>query len=379
MKYSKNELEEYQKRIEGFDKEGTLDMLENFNDFVANTNPEKELERILKHEKDVKGIDWLKFYDKDLAEKPKVASYLNKIGASFTADDLLGKTKLYNLPNYGISNSSDGNFIDDVQNYRGDQIKKYTTKMISQLQIAQNTFDVGDVISGTNTIFQVGIVSVGIKWAYDFGRGMIIGFGPRRAAIVAAQELGGAFCGNMIGLLVTYGIKALLDKDAQMLAVVVNRTGNEMNFTNSYAANGKVISLPKVSTGDIDSDNKNAISAGEKFDDIELVQAGWINASKRDSALVGVKAAFKIELVGDTLFKNGAYLGFSVPYSGSNSCGCSLKQFKSSKEYLSQSSKNYSLGQEENNGSAHIQANINSKGGGQVAMIAVIQEPFNNN
>jgi hypothetical protein len=385
FQFSKVELEDYEKKIMAL---GGVESLPDpaKPDLLEDMEPEENLEKILRFEKEMWGIDWRAFYANDPGEVPKVESYLKQLGALFTASDLLSGDKVDPVPNISVSNSmEDGHpryFINDMIAARGEKLEKLITEQLDHLQAAQNQFNKGDVVGGSDKMFFAGMVGVGLWWAKDFCKGVFIGWGARRAAVAAAKGLGSKFCFNMVGYVVTLGLKRLLDHKEQIIVLVVNRTGNGMNFANYYEQNGKVISFPEVSAGDDRVHDDQAVARAARYPDpdgIEIAQAGWIFASKRDRAMKGVKAAFKITFTGDNenFFTNGAYLGFSVPYSGSNKCGCSLEPFASAEEYLTKESDTFSIGQEKGRaGGAQIQSYLNSKSGGEVSMIVVCQAPY---
>jgi hypothetical protein len=377
FQFSEAELDAYRNTITELGDEDDFPDSDNRNASIQDPDPEKILEIILRFEKEVRGIDWRAFYENAPKEIPKVEAYLKKLGAPFTATSLLSADSAAELPNYTISNTSDGKNIDRVIRLRGEDIRAYVIETVHNFQIAQNNF-ASDVAGAAMGMLLGGVACIGLKWTQDFAKGRIIGWSAKRAAKVAAQGLGGPFCANIVGLLAAWGIRSLFSKQAQLLSIVVNRTGNEMNFADSYAENGKILSLPKI-TGD--SGSRSAILEAFRFDDgDEFAPAGWIDASKRDSALKGVKAAFKATFTGQhepVLFKDGAYLGFTVPYSGNNACGCSLDSFANAKTYLNKEDGTFSIGQEKGSaGRAQIQSYMNSKSGGEVYMIAVCQAPY---
>ena len=213
-------MEEQRKRSERFYQASNFNGSYDLDSSLRKQN--QELEKILNTEQLINGIDWLSFYKRNPIESLKVNSYLKKIGASFKADDLLVYPEKYDLSYYPPFDQSNAVLSEAEKILRNGQ-HQYTLQMISNLQEAQKFFIREDFQLACKNIFDAGIVSIGVEWNKKFEKEMLPNRTVEEAAIIAAEGLGAQFCYNILGLLIVYGIKALLYQDFQMLELILKK------------------------------------------------------------------------------------------------------------------------------------------------------------
>lgn len=343
------------------------------------------LNGILEHEKKHRGIDWVAFYAGEGKEHAPVTRALRSLGlkgsaealqrdpaaflaAQSNADD--GKT----IANIHLCNSpEEGQVIDYLQGLSGDEMYRYVTYLTQKLQIAEqhtNATMIAVEIGGA------GIVAIGGLWL----KGTIVAlragetFLAACAAGVSSLGITAAITAiNVVIILVLIPFLIFMDKKAEMLALILNRTPFNVNM--SYHFNhGKLVAEPKEMIPL--THNWVSIEKRTKWGDTEICAAGLMFVSKRDYALIGVEGACKLEFEnGSALFPNGVYIGFSVPLaSGDNSGYISWDAYSGAKDFLNKNYGKFCLTHKQEDSTRLIQSRVNRPDGGEPIMVAVVQD-----
>jgi len=363
---------------------------EQFKKSVDNVDLKRDVARILDDELAYRGIDWRKFYRGDAEATQKAASLLETYGISISTNEL--KTRAASLtaedikeaPVIALANEGNENMIDYVQNLRGDELKKYIVRMVDTLKVAERQTMPGALAL---QVYSSGIVAVGATWgiatltAYMSGA---VGMAAVIQGLTIATVATAVSAIVVVLLLIFIPFLVFMEKKAEIMGLVINRTKCDLKVKDIYLAHGKMVSLSAV------EDKKHLpqkifcpassyieIPQNDTTYSIEYAYAGFIYASKCDYALIGVEGALQFELVnGINPLPNGFYVGFSVPLSvGSNKCGISTASHSGAKEYFDKESDQFSVEPKATyQSTVKLEARVNSSSGGEVYMVASIQE-----
>ena len=355
--------------------------LEQLKSAIDTMDMKVEMAKIIEYEKEHRGVDWLAFYDGNDNEVPKVKELLSQLNLTgdvnllrTNPNALLAANEISGNANLHLANSQDGHMIDFVQNLSGSEIKKYIVYITQKMQLAEQQTSV--TMIGIE-IASTGVVAIGVAWLVGAIQAFRAGATISAACIAGVSGLGvtsAISAITIIIIIVLMPLFILMDKKAEMLAIILNRTGSNINMS-YFFDHGKLVGGPQeliVTEGRYVSITKNM-----REKDLEVCSAGLMLVSKRDKALIGVEGACKLEFErGNPAFPNSVYLGFSIPLAiGSNCCYISKDKFSSLKNFYS--TKYNKFAQESRSGNpngVYIQARVDSSSGGEVAMIAVVKE-----
>lgn len=379
IKFNSEYKVKYQELAEKYDtKAGSIDFVDPLKDF----NLESLLKDILKTEYAKHGIDWNKFYSGEDLQENIVNKRLKDLGINTTAKKLSESSgEVGQIPNIFITNRPNNHYVDYVQGLRGSDIEKYIAKTVKNLQIAEHT--IYDDLEGVVFMLALGgIGGLAVTWFGLTAIGIGFGWGVVGGAVAAAVEMGAAACATVIGAVILAAIGtifALLNKDAQVLTLILNRTNSNLNITGKYFEHGKLLSEPEAVIS-IDTDERCSVLAALKQGPYEMVNAGWLNVTK-NTGMYGVSGAIDMEFEKPSDFNNNVYLGFEVPYShisDNNGCNVSLTSYNDAKSYYKSNRKNFSsTGITVNEGDKAIQVYSADKNSSSNSMIAVFQAPLN--
>lgn len=351
-----------------------------FTDPIKEVNLNQLLQDILNVEYEKHGIDWRKFYSGEDLQSDKVNKYLKSLGLSATAKDLAQGNNVDEIPNIFITNRPDNHYVDYVEKLRGSEIEKYIAKMVSSLQIAEKTI-YDDLEGAAFTLAIGGIGGLAVTWMGLTGIGLSFGWGVVGSSVAAAASMGAAACGTLIGVVIVAAVGALfaiMNKDAQVLTLILNRTDANLNITGKYFKSGKLLSEPEAIIS-IDRGDKCSILAAIKEGPYEMVNAGWLNVTKK-TGVFGVSGAIKMDFEAPSPFDENVYLGFEVPYSHvsyNNGCDISLGNYKNTEAYYNAHHKSFSTNGVQRSEADHsIQVYQADKNASSNSMIAVVQAPF---
>lgn len=358
---------------------------------------QKEIRKILDFEKENYGIDWLAFYNADDTSNENIRKRFANLNIDINIDDFRENPQmlLSQVENRGrrgaekqegepvvnliFYNDKIKNIlkIDQLQNLSGDEIKKEIISITQKLQRIQSDWD-ATMIAKSLTV--TGILSIGGIWGKAAATALRNGSSILASCMegIVALESTATVVAMIVLIVVAVLIPFLLlmDKKAEMLMVVLNRTTYNLDME-SYFKHGKMVQYPEDDIIEGDKVKKVAILAGEKIgNDYEICYAGMIFVSKRDKALYGVEGAIKFlfDKKSET-FPNGVYLGFSVPLAqGKNAGYISSDSFKSPEDFFKSKYNEFELKTQKEDSSKLLQCRIDRGSGGEPAMIAVIQD-----
>jgi hypothetical protein len=293
------------------------------------------------------GIDWMKFYAGEDLQEEAVNKRLQALGLSITAQDLASGNDVQDVPNIFITNRPGNHYINHVQGLRGEDIEKYISKTISNLQIAENTI-YDDLEAAAFGLAIAGIGGLALTWMGLTGIGLSFGWGIVGSSVAAAVQMGAFACGTLIGVVIVAVIGAffaILNKDAQVLTLILNRTSANLNITEKYFESGKLLSEPEQLIS-VDTGYKCSISRAYKTGPYEMVNAGWLNVTKK-TGTYGVSGAIQINFEEPSPFDKNIYLAFEIPFNHwwyLNGCDISLADYSSAKSYYKDNRSSFTTG-----------------------------------
>ncbi|ACJ27730.1 hypothetical protein swp_0924 [Shewanella piezotolerans WP3] len=341
--------------------------------FLKNIDTKKLLEEVLQFEKTNRGIDWLSFYSGDRSQDHKVDRLLSGLGLKLTSSNLIESFDDNDIPNIAISNTEDEHDLNMVCSLRGEDIKNYLVYQTKNLQLASSQ---GSALNMGIQVGAGGILGIGVEWGFYAAREVYRGATVRAACGIAAQSLGKVAAFNAITIVVVLALIPIfifMDKPAEVLSLIVNRTNSTIDLKDFYFKHGKLVNKPRAR----EKDTLCSIGSGEVIGELEFALAGFLLCSKRDSALIGMEGAVKLDFTKQSVkekFKKPVFLGYSVPLaSGKNKCIIDSVQCNSSKDFFEQEYSDFGIGNQLSDADFHLQTYMSSGSGGQPGMIAVVQ------
>ncbi|AWN46418.1 hypothetical protein DK419_08890 [Methylobacterium terrae] len=372
---------------------------------VANNLPYHEvIERIWRHEKTVRGIDWraaaaggpdtlaaavakaqawLDGQARALsAAEVKVAQdlgVLSKEGkpielAAFLRDAVGGAPVPATFPDGAPSYTVWGWSSDTVAKYqaaRGNDVATYVTNLVNNFQVMEQDDEVGI----TKICMQSGVIAFGaaaIKYVLNIIKTLVTLTEATEASAVFSGILSvGAnvirFMISSIVLAILVPLMILMAKDAFGLFVIINNTDSDLVMSDIVFTHGKCVSGFKA---DADADNPQAIIPAKfVIENLNVqtsyaaISAGFLGVRKRDNALVGTQGA--ISFASTSEFASGIFLGWEVPLSiGSNRLLVSANFTGSVDDFSNQTDDSGALDSTDTSPAGHvIEGHMNADGG----------------
>lgn len=354
---------------------------EKFKSDIENLETTGAAKKILDDELLNRGIDWRKFYDGDVREHTGVNELLNKLNTDLVAEDLLTNTdKVSDIVNLAFINEGNKKVIDYIQGLRGKDIDKYLvyiTQKLIVIEKQQSATEIGVSLLGG------GIMAIGAQWAVYSIKAFKDGATLLGSIVSGVRSFGVTVAVQVVILvlvLVLIPFLVFMDKAAQLLTLIVNRTSSSINITEYYFNHGKLVQQPM----DYDPDKfpqKVSINAGikditDKKEKFEIAYGGLMFTSKRSKALIGMMGAIRMSFNGGrSQFPDGVCLGFKVPLaSGNNDCQIAFSKGQSAKDFYKKQNDHFKLGNEVKEGKRLLQTNMGNYRGGEIYMISVVQE-----
>ena len=358
---------------------------------------QQEIQKILDFEKEKYGIDWLTFYNGDNSSDENIKKRFSEFDIDFDinhfrenpqylltcAERITGRRSASeegsSVANFTFYNSKGENklMIDYVQGLSGNDLKKYIVQLTQKLQMVQPDWDAMQI---SYTLVGIGISAIGGAWAKGTAIALKGGAKILKACAQGVSAIGGVAA---VVAIVTIALAAILlpflifmNKTAEMLMLVLNRTDNNLQME-SYFKHGKMVQYPEELIIEGSTSKTVSIVAGEEMEGgYEICNAGMVFVSKRDKALYGVEGALKFTFENNsTSFPNGVYLGFSVPLAqGKNAGFISWDSYNSPEDFFKKKYDKFGLNIQQKDSSKLIQCRIDKDGGGEPAMIAIIQD-----
>lgn len=344
---------------------------------------EDALYQILEHEKKHRGVDWVAFYTGTGEQDTQVSQVLSSLNLSGDVNEfrkdplafLVGNTNAENTnANLHIGNTEeDGRMIDYIQSLRGEEMRNYVVYLTQKLQLAEQHTSATMIAVD---IAATGIIAIGGLWLKGTIKALIAGKKILAACAAGISSLGITAAITFIGVLVVailIPFFIFMDKKAEMLALIINRTPQNVNMT-YYFKHGKCVSKPAELIPE--SRKLVSITGCKKIDEDEICSAGLLFVSKMNKALIGVEGACKLVFEDrNTVFPSGVHIGFSVPLAaGSNSCYISWDDYASEEAFFNSNYRRFVLELEKKDSKRLIQARVSRAGGGEPVMVAVVQE-----
>lgn len=263
--------------------------------------------------------------------------------------------------------------IDYLQGLSGSEMYKYVTYLTQKLQIAEQH------TSATMIAVEIGgagVLAIGGLWL----KGTIVALRAGKALLAACaagvSSLGITAAITAIGIviiLVLIPFLIFMDKKAQMLALILNRTPYNVKMS-YYFSHGKLVAEP----GELNTLTQQWVSIGKsaKVENTEVCAVGIMFVSKYDYALIGVEGACKLDFEGgSSVFPNGVYIGFSVPLAiGSNSGYISWDSYSGPEDFFNKNYDNFQLTYHREEANRLIQSRVDRSDGGEPVMVAVVQD-----
>lgn len=354
---------------------------------IKDMDSQKVLNEILQYEEERRGINWRAVFNgsKDFDEQlTKVFSHFNtELGLNmdyhkFKTDPihfLSNSDDVQTVVNFSILNEPDNMMIDYVQSLRGNELAKYVLQMTPKLQFASQS------TSYTSIALQVvsaGLFGVGVEWSVKSLQALETSATAIEACIAGARGLltvsKVVAVVSLIVIVVLIPFLIFMEKSAEMMMLIINRTQEPIDIHDYYFDQGKLVAKPEDTDYSSSAHETHAIQAGKFLKNVyEQAYVGTLYVTKRDYALIGVMGACKLEFSKTTYFPNGVYLGFKTPLAqGDNAGFITAKKYDSAEDFYKKSGK-FQLETFEEGDKYHLQACVNSTSGGEPVMIAVIQ------
>jgi hypothetical protein len=371
-------------------------MKENLDNIVENPLANEIIEKIKKmsnseimtdifrHEKDVRGIDWLKYAAQGpsgIKEAHAMATkYLTNLKKELNVSDedervfqRIADDKVQVMPAWGIDQKE----ADEWKNASGEKLAEMVTFRLKIMQSLELT-------SGDTVFAQIGL-SIGViawvKRAYDaYKVARLAGYNSLssvvqgiRAVTLNATKL---FIAGVVVAIIMEILLFLMEKKAVVYTVLVNMTDDDLIMNSLEIINGKQL----VQFVDpLDAEQRNALNRRTILDLPEGREANyWVamfSASKRDMALIGSLGAYRFaECVS---FPNSVYVGWEIPltgiFGGPNRCLVSAVNESGTKAFAEKTSDKGSLYSTSDSGKATVTAKMHS-GNGSEGYMSVIFE-----
>lgn len=344
------------------------------------------LEDILRHEKEVRGIDWRALAaqgPEGIAEARRQSdAYAEKLYAELGVSDadaaafraFRENPDLQLMPAWGINQKE----ADEWKNADGERLGDM---VLFRLKIMQSL----ELSSGDIVYAQIGL-SIGVvawlKRGYDLYKAARAAGATSLSAVV--QGIRGvtlgvtkAFVATVIVAIIAEVILYLLEKNAVVYNVLVNLTDEDLTLQGVETVNGKQI----VQFVDpLDAQRRNTLNKRTVIDIDGVVEANyWLGlfaASKKQMAGIGSLGSFNFEPTRS--FPDSVYVGWEIPLSlvigGPNRCLVSAHAEGSNKAFAERTNARGSLFSTSSSGTATVTGRMHS-GRGSEGYMSVIFEP----
>lgn len=328
----------------------TKELIEKF----AKMSQAELIDDIFRHEKEVRGIDWLAYAAKGPAgiteAKRKAAEYLTKLKSDLgVKDEDMADFKLATgddvqvMPAWGINEKE----AQEWKNASGEALAKMVTFRLKIMQSLELT-------SGDSIFAEIGL-SIGVlawlKRAYSvYKTARLVGYTSLSSAVqgIRAVTLNAtrAFVATVVVAIIAEVLLWMMEKKAVVYTVLVNMTDHDLIMQELALINGK----QTVQFVDpLDEKQRNALNKRTVIDLPEGREAnywvGLFSASKRDMAAIGSLGAYKF--VACPPFPNSVYVGWEIPltgvFGGPNRCLISASKEESTAGFAKRTSNEGSL------------------------------------
>jgi hypothetical protein len=290
---------------------------------------------IIRHEKEVRGIDWSQLASDQSLSTDQVREkanglakiYLRNLQAEleladedlpdFTRDFLKKPYSASNVqvaPTWGLNEKEAGHWKDASGEKLKDMIS-YRLKVMQSLELTSGVTIYGHIM------LSIGVVAW-MKRAYDFYKiaraaGML-----RMAAVCNAIQkvtlnATRMFVATAIVAIIADILLYLMEKDAVVYMVLINMTDDDLIKNDQYLTHGKqTVQFVRLNDEEKEEDilSKRTVMTFEDGSKEENYWIGIYAAQKNNMALVGSQGAFSFQPC--QTFPQGAYVGWEIPLSG---------------------------------------------------------------
>lgn len=312
------------------------------------------IDDIFRHEKEVRGIDWLAYAAQGeegiIEAKLKANEYLVQLKSDLgvltedVPDFRLGTAnEVQVMPAWGINEK-------EAQEWKNASGKELADMVIFRLKIMQSL----ELSSGDGIFAQIGL-SIGVvawlKRAYDaYKVARLAGYNSLSSVVqgVRAVTLNAtkAFVATVVVAIIAEIILWMMEKKAVVYTVLVNMTDEDLIMKDLEIINGK----QTVQFVDpLDAKQRNALNKRTIVDLPEGRESnywvGLFSGSKRDMALIGSLGAYSFTACRS--FPDSVYVGWEIPltglFGGPNRCLVSASKEPSTNAFAKRTSSNGTL------------------------------------
>lgn len=353
---------------------------------IQSMSPAELMTDIFRHEKEVRGIDWLALMEKGtagIAEGRQLANtYLARLQNEFgVTNDSLDELKnlalgdsVQTMPAWAINQKE----ADEWKAASGDdlaQMVAFRLKIMQSLELS----------SSTGGFAQIGLTIGVVAWvkraydAYKIARaagmtslqGVVQGI---RAVTLNASKV---FLATVVVAIIAEVLLFLMEKKAVVYTVLVNMTDDDLVLNDLGIINGKQL----VQFVDpLDAKQRNALN---KRTFIELPDGNevsyWVGlfaASKRDMALIGSLGAYGFAPCPS--FPASVYVGWEIPltgmFGGPNRCLVSASRQDSARRFAETTSTKGKLESSASSAVATVRARMHSGSGSEGYMSVIFEK-----
>lgn len=364
---------------------------------IKNMSHPELLDDILRHEKEVRGIDWAQLYaDKslsslDVKQKANILTktYLRKLQAELNVadEDLPEYTSQFLNTPYSDSNVQampawgiDQQEADAWKRASGEELRNMTFYRLKVMQSLELT---SSVAGYSQLMLTIGVIAW-TERAYDIYKNARLANLAKLASVTRAikaisLQSTKLFVATIVVAVIAEIILYLVDKESVVYMVLLNMTDDDLALENLYLTHGK----QNVQFVNPDYAAKHANTLVKKT--VLDLRAGdtdacyWIGlfvAQRKDMALYGSQGAFKLAPCHS--YPEGACVGWEVTLSnlfgGPNRCLVSAVNEGNAQRFSQETDRSGSLHSESNNGLARVTGKMHS-GLGTKGYMSVVFEP----
>lgn len=354
------------------------------------------LKDILRHEKEVKGIDWAQLsVDRSLSHD-QVREKANKLAKDYlrglqkdlaiSEDELPEFTKnflnkpfsssdLQVMPTWAVNPKE----AEEWKKASGDPLMNmitYRLKVLQSLEITSSPSGYAQIM------LTIGIISW-VKKAYDaYKIARLAGLTQLAAVVRGIQKVTlqatKIFVATVVVAIIAEIILYLMEKEAVVYMVLVNMTDSDLKMAGQHITHGKQMVQfvnSEVTTHEEKTLMKRlVVDLGTEVDIAYYI--GLYVAQKRDMALFGTQGAFNF--VNTPEFPQGAYVGYEIPltkFGGDNRCLVSAANEGSLEGFSNKTNSKGKLESESKSAKGRLKGTMHS-GGGSKGYMSVIFEPL---
>ncbi|ETW98142.1 hypothetical protein [Candidatus Entotheonella palauensis] len=328
----------------GMEESSMIEELENqpevdhFIERINHMSNEELLQDIMRHEKEVRGIDWQALYAEgssgQLKARQMAADYVDQLQSQLDVQDgfitsavasLRNATanEVEDMPMWGLAKEG----AEEWRDVSGDGLERKVLHRLRTMQSIEASETAGAIANLLLNIHITGLMGRGygeFKAARIAGQSRRVAlFSSIKAVTVAATR---AFVAVQVVLIIAEILLFLMAKDAVVYMILLNMTDDDLTVREIAVRNGKQIVQFGSPLAEHES-NPKVLPKRDSFEDDdgtvleETYWTGIFSARKRDLALIGTLGALRLQGNG---FPNSAYVGWEIPLTlvggGPNRC-----------------------------------------------------------